>query len=236
MAEIEGLVRMLREGADARLATSVAQRLGDLAWRDDSNWVLIAEAGGITPLVELLRDGSAPPGESKAEYDAAMRDLNAVLQDLGERPHVPLPYAGPASPAEAKHFSKWRAARVLGNLARDNANKVLIAEAGGIPLLLELARNARDGDWVAKGQAVWALGNLARNNDANTLAIAVAVGLEALVELARRSRVTVDNWSVVPNASVPAKRKAALVVATLLSDCIPDSVPRDVKAVIGSYL
>ena len=168
--------------------------LGDLAWGDDANWVLIAEAGGITSLVELLRDGSAPPA-----------------------------------------VAKWRAARVLGNLARDNANKVLIAEAGGIPLLLELARNGGP-DWVAKGQAAWALGNLARNNDANALAIALAVGLEALAELARCGSVTVDGRSVVSFASVPAKRKAARVVAALLDDCVPDSVPHDIEALIVSYL
>jgi vacuolar protein 8 len=190
--EIEGLVRTLREG-DASAKTAAAQRLGDLAWGDDANWVLIAEAGGITPLVELLRDC------------------------LPSRKRWP--------------------ARVLGNLARDNANKVLIAEAGGIPLLLELVRNARDGDWwVAKGQAAWALGNLARNNDANALAIALAVGLEAFAELARCGSVTIDGRSVVSFASAPAKRKAARVVAALLDDCVPESVPRDIRAVIGSYL
>ena len=38
------------------------------------------------------------------------------------------------------------------------------------------------------------------------------------------------------NAALPAKRKAALVVAALLGDCVPDSVPREIKALIGSYL
>ena len=38
------------------------------------------------------------------------------------------------------------------------------------------------------------------------------------------------------NAALPAKRKAALVVAALLGDCVPDSVPREIKTVIGSYL
>ena len=77
---------------------------------------------------------------------------------------------------------------------------------------------------------------LARNNDANAVAIAVAVGLEALVELARRGRVTVHRLSVAHNAGVPAKRKAALVVAALLRACVPDSVPREIKDVIVSYL
>ena len=45
---------------------------------------------------------------------------------------------------------------------------------------------------------------------------------------------TVGNRSIVPNAGVPAKRKAALVVAAL--DSLPDSVPRDIKDVIAPYL
>ena len=48
----------------------------------------------------------------------------------------------------------------------------------------------------------------------------------------------VDNVTVVHDAGVPAKRKAALVVATLLRDYVPGfkSAPRDIKAAIGSYL
>ena len=92
-----------------------------------------------------------------------------------------------------------------------------------------------------KTGAAWALGNLARNNDANAIAIAAAVGLEGLVQLARRGRVTVDNghgreFDVVYDAGVPAKRKAALVVAALLRACVLDSVPREIKALIGPYL
>ena len=50
MAEIEGLVRALREGDDAA-KTAAANALGTLAYDDDANIVLIAEAGGIAPLV-----------------------------------------------------------------------------------------------------------------------------------------------------------------------------------------
>ena len=191
MAEIEGLVRRLREGNDTA-KTEAAQMLGEIAY-DDMHQDLIAEAGGIPPLVELLRDGSIA--------------------------------------------AKTAAARALGNLvhAIDN-NKVLIVEAGGIPPLVELLRN-----WYAKEQAAWALQNLARNNDGSAIAIAVAVGFEALIQLARGGRVTVKDHSGVLlivwyPAGVPVKRKAALVVAALLGDCVPDSTPRDIKAAIWSYL
>ena len=93
----------------------------------------------------------------------------------------------------------------------------------------------------AKTQAAQTLFNLADNNGANTVAIAAAVGLEALVQLARSGSVTVDNQSVVL-ASIAAKRKAALVVAALLRACVPEEVRgradvQDViRGVIGAYL
>ena len=66
----------------------------------------------------------------------------------------------------------------------------------------------------------------------------MAVSLEAVVELARRGSVTVNNASVVSNAALPAKRKAALVVAALLRDGVPEfkSAPGDIKAAIASFL
>ena len=136
---------------------------------------------------------------------------------------------------------KEAAARALCNLAYLNdANLVLIAEAGGIPPLVQLVR---DGSAEAKSMAKRALRNIAHNNDANKVAIALAVGsLEALVELARRGRVTVNERRIVGNAGVPAKRKAALVVAALLRACVPVEVRsradvRDViRGVVGPYL
>ena len=190
MAEIEGLVRALREGDDAA-KLAAARSLHPLVQRNASDRVLFAEAGGIPPIVELLRDGSAD--------------------------------------------AKQQAARAIGHLAFGNAaaNKVAIAEHGGIPPLVELLR---DGSADAKQHAANALWYLASTNDANAVEIAAAVGLEALVQLARRGRVTVENQWVVRDAALPAKRKAALVVAKLVSACVPDSVPRDIKAVIVSYL
>ena len=126
--------------------------------------------------------------------------------------------------------AKTAAAQALCDLAWDEAaNRVLIAEAGGITLLVDLLRRG----WVMAGMA---LQDLACDNDANAVAIAMTVGFDALVELARRGSVTVNNASVVSNAALPAKRKAARVVAALLDDCVPDSVPYDIEALIVSYL
>jgi vacuolar protein 8 len=238
MAEIEGLVRALREGDDAAKLAAV-RALGDLAWDDGANKIAIAEAGGITPLVDLLRDGSA---EAKEHAAGALGTLtisnNANQAAIAEAGAIPLlvELLRDGS-ADAK---RW-AARALRNLAwNNNANKVAVAEAGGILPLVQLVR---DGSAVGKTMAAAALRNLARNNDANAVAIAAAVGsLEALVELARSGRVTVNERRIVRNAGIAAKRKAALVVAALLRACVPVEVRsradvRDViRGVVGPYL
>mgnify|MGYP001980322587 CR=1 FL=1 len=187
MAEIEGLVRALREGDNAAkiaAAQELCTHAQYLVYYPHAR-VLIAEAGGIAPLVDLLRDKSAT----------------------------------------AKHF----AVRTLDFLVRHTAKGLLIAEAGGIPPLVDLQRHG----WVTAGEVLL---DIAHNNDVNAVAIAMTVGFDALVELARRGSVTVNNASVVSNAALPAKRKAALVVAALLDDSVPDSVPRDIRDVIVSYL
>ena len=100
----------------------------------------------------------------------------------------------------------------------------------------------RDESAAAKTEAAMALRNLARNNDANVVAIAAAVGLEALVELARRGRVTVAGRWYVSDVGIAVKRKAALVVAALLRACVPDElrsrvdVQDVIRGVIGPYL
>ncbi|KAH8092119.1 hypothetical protein JL720_5703 [Aureococcus anophagefferens] len=176
--------RRAGQGQERRAARRrwAARALGYLAWSNAANKFLIAEAGGIAPLVELLRDGSA----------------------------------------QAKEHATW----VLNDLALDD-NKALIAEAGGIPPLVELLR---DGCAVA----MHALRRLTLNNDATRSRSRRPSAGGRQARAWQRDR---PPRSVVRNAGVPAKRKAALVVAALLRDCVRNSnQPRDIKAVIGSYL
>ena len=223
-------VHALREGDDAA-KMAAARALSTSAKNKAANRVPIAEAGAIPLLVELLRDGSA---EAKLTVARALHFLayaagNRVLiaEAHGIPPLVALLRDGNAD-------AKLEAAAALRYLAYNAANKVLIAEAGGIPLLVDLMRDRSTTD--ANQWAACALRHLARNNDANQVAIAAALSLEALVELVRRDRVIFEGNTLFSNAGGPAKRKASLVVAALLGGCVPDSVPRVLRAVIGSYL
>jgi vacuolar protein 8 len=67
-------------------------------------------------------------------------------------------------------------------LARKAANRVKIAEAGGIELLVALLR---DGTQEGKEYAAMALGSVAYGNDANRVKIAEAGGIELLIVLLR---------------------------------------------------
>ncbi|KAK7232264.1 hypothetical protein SO694_00030320 [Aureococcus anophagefferens] len=236
MADIDGLVSVLSEGDDVAKAAA-ARALFNLMLRgrlsgSTPTKAAIAEAGGIPLLVDLVRDGSAD-----AKWHAA-RVLGAIA--LGnDTNRILVAEAGAIPPLvellrDGSAVAKAEAAWALCNLACGNdANQVLIAAAGAIVPLFELLRDALP---AVKMQAGSTLRSLARNNDANAVAIAVAVGFEALVQLARSGNVTHDNVTVVHDAGVPAKRKAALVVATLLRDSVPDSAPDEMKALIAPYL
>ena len=230
MEAIATHVRALREGDDAS-KTAAAAALTNLAFMNAANKVAIAQAGGIEPLVQLLHDGSA---EAKAK---AAKALGTISWNADNRVLIAEASGIPALVEllrnQSEYYKIGGPALALHNLACNNAaNKVAIAEAGGIPLLVELVR---EGGYITT--ASLALGHLAHNNDANAVAVAVALGFDALVQLARRGRVNFKGCKLVSNAALPAKRKAALVVAQLIEAAAPRTrVSRYIKAAIGSYL
>ena len=229
--QIEGLVWSLRHGVSRTSAAAVLRGLAVYSYAK----VAIAEAGGIPPLVELLRDGCAEAKWSAAlalSVLASANDANRVL--IVEADGIPRLLE---LLRDGSVEGKRSAARVLCHLTSNDAARVAIAEAGGIPLLVDLLRSGN-----TPLSAAAALRYLAHNNDANAVAIALAVGLEALVELARGGEVIVDDRPVVCHAGLPAKRKAALVVAALIRDCVPVKVRNQtwvrylIRSVIGPYL
>ena len=240
------LVELLRDG-DVWAKAQAARALVSLAL-NNGNKVLIAEAGAVPPLVQLLRDGSEE-GKEQARILLGRiaytdHDNRVLIAEAGGIPPIVELLHVRAQPRSADLDDvdiAWHwAAPVLGRLAYGNPNtQALITEAGGIPPLVQLLRDGSADSEDVKRTATWALRSLAHNNDTNAVAIALTVGFHTVVELARRGRVTVGAL-VLANASVPAKRKAALVVAALLGDCVPDSararVPYDVNAAIVSFL
>ena len=185
----------------------------------------------IAQHVRALREG-----DDAAKTAAAMK-LGSIA--IINPAHVLIAEAGGIPPLvellrDGSMEAKLEAAWALGSLAFNNAaNQVQIAEAGGIPLLVELVHNGGDVKWSVMN----VLCSLTLNNDANAVAIAVTIGLEAIVELARSGHVKIHDVSLVLNAGIPAKRKAALVVAALLEAAAPRTrVSRYIKAAIGSYL
>ena len=136
--EVAEHVRVLREGDDASKAAA-AEALHVLA-RNNANSVLIAAAGAIPPLVELLRDGSADAKRWAARalgciayYDDANKVLIAEAGAIP--PLVELLRDGSAD-------AKWWAAWALFSLARNNdANAVAVAVAIGFDAVVELARD-----------------------------------------------------------------------------------------------
>ena len=160
-----------------RRAESMRRRgaLGALAWNHD-NLYPIAEAGGIPPLLALVRDGSA--GQKAAATDAlgniaAIGYRGGYLSAIGIPMLVALVRSGNAE-------GKYNAADALRYFAI--GNPIPIAEAGGIPPLVALVRYGKAGQNEA---AAYALANLAddRRRGDSRIAIAKAGGIPPLVAL-----------------------------------------------------
>jgi hypothetical protein len=171
--------------------------------------VAIAAAGGVAPLVRLLRRSSAAAKEDAAGALSllAIEDANQVaIAEAGAiAPLVELVHRGSEDANEA-------AAAALGNLARNAANQVAIAAAGAIEPLVELVR---DGSSRAKEYAAAALADLALN-DANAAAIAAAGGVAPLEQLARDGNENAHVWATSALAilrAVPAVAAAAKAAA-----------------------
>ena len=195
-----------------------------------ANKVAIRQAGGIPLLVAQL------------EHGASLSRFNAlgVLRELAwddeaeskvailESGAVPLLVAMVESGLPGE---KEQAAAALAYLARDSeACCLAIRDAGGIPPLVALVKRGDDGRFHAC-QAFYCL---CANNAADMVAVALEFGVDAIFELARRGRMTVGPTRL---GAPGSKRKAALVVAALLRDCVPGFklAPRDIKMAIGSF-
>ena len=133
MAEIEGLVRALREGDDAA-KIAAAQELCTHAEVYPNRRVMIVEACAIAPLVDLLRDKSA------TAKHFAVRTLDFLVRHTDNQ--VLIAEAGGIPPLVDLQRHGWvTAGEVLLDIAHNNdVNAVAIAMTVGFDALVELAR------------------------------------------------------------------------------------------------
>ncbi|KAH8079208.1 hypothetical protein JL720_9472 [Aureococcus anophagefferens] len=252
------LIDLLRDESVSKLVKTHAMFvLANLARARVANRLLIVEARAA--LIDLLRDGGADATLAARALDSCVMEDGAI-KELFVEAHQALVKA-----QDAASFVATAAAATMRTLAfRNDACAALLAEAGAIPPLVDILRGGVTSESRAKCEAARSLGNLAcrddnrvriaaaggipnlaLNNVANAVAIGMAVGPGALVELARRGRVTVGRalvdgrcalveLSVVRDAGDHAKREAALCVAAL--DGVLGRVPDVVRAIIESYV
>ena len=235
---IPPLVMLLRSDEDSveRVATAVLQHLtcASKEVRDS-----IAAAGAVPALIEIVNSGSE---RSKEHAAHALANLawNHYGSTVSIVPFVQLLRDGSDDAKEA-------AALGLRNLCGGSTesaqhqlqsdNRVAIAAAGAIPLLVAVETGSHAG---AKEQAAAALHNLGIGNADNQVAIAKARGAEALVRIARRGRIEL-RWkgrvvSYLPSAGAServarllAKRRDA-IIRKILEAALPAEIATYVVA------
>ena len=152
--------------------------LANLA-RDKSNQTLIREAGGIDPLIKLLRIGNEVQQTNAActlgDLALDMTNQTAIHECGGIAPLVALVRSD-------INDLKTEAARALGLLAQHKTNKVAIGKAGAIPPLIAMLGRSSTG--AQKTCSVVALGNLA-TEASNAVAIRKLGGVAPLVAMLR---------------------------------------------------
>jgi hypothetical protein len=174
------------------------QRVADAA-SGDALMQLVVDAGAFAPLVALLKPGSGVSDATKRKVMGVLHGLAAEndagmsrIMSAGIAPVVTLlqPDAGESD------ATKQQAAGLLMNLARydlrcapgrceltGRTNSRIVADNGAIPPLVALLQPDSCASDATKGNAVGALGNLAKDDDALKQSIADAGAIPPLVAL-----------------------------------------------------
>ena len=135
------LVKHVANGVTAAIQTLAAVGIGNLTSNEmtqpggRNNKILVSEAGGIEPLVDLARCGTTEQREASvgALWNLAFNDANkkAIAAAGGIPPLVDLVRAGNAR-------QKEQAAGALANLTVDPDNRSRVVGAGGIAALVPM--------------------------------------------------------------------------------------------------
>ena len=178
------LVENLRESsAILNTREKAARALSRFAKANPTNQDTLAKAGAVELTVSLLEPLKwSPPVASK--QPSKMADVPATEEEEGEEQDEDDDTRRTSSDAERRptgvhHLTQGELSSALWGLAKDNKNnQMMIADAGGIPLLIALLGDHPETHREAAG-ALWSLSA----DPKNQMLIAEAKGIPELVEL-----------------------------------------------------
>jgi hypothetical protein len=144
--------------------------------------MVIAEAGGVQPLIETLSDPRTHIQEQAAAALAKLAFENELTRDTITKSGGVAPLVGllAADSAGERERVRTNAADAIANLALEPAARDEVVGGGGMPLLVALLQGEGR---TAKQFAAMALARLARDHKATQAAIAAAGAITALVAL-----------------------------------------------------
>ena len=205
--------------------------------RDDRRGAAVRGRDAL--IVEYVRHLKSGDDEAKRGAAAALMRLAdydnygiaaAVIKAGGVAPLVAL--------LEDDDAEKWHLIYTLRFIATERAGAAAVVAAGGIPRLVKLSQTLCTYG-SAYAHTMWTLQHLADGDDAHWVAIAAAVGVDALAELARDGRVRVGHLrrDALWNAGAAIRGRAARALRSLFRACLGRAARAEVeRAVVGFLL
>ena len=205
--------------------------------RDDRRGAAVRGRDAL--IVDYVRHLKSGDDEAKRGAAAALMRLAdydnygiaaAVIRAGGVAPLVAL--------LEDDDAEKWHLIYTLRFIATERAGAAAVVAAGGIPRLVKLSQTLCTYG-SAYAHTMWTLQNLADGDDAHWVAIAAAVSVEALAELARDGRVRVGHLrrDALWNAGAAIRGRAARALRSLFRACLGRAARAEVeRAVVGFLL
>lgn len=205
--------------------------------RDDRRGAAVRGRDAL--IVDYVRHLKSGDDEAKRGAAAALMrlaDYNnygiaaAVIRAGGVAPLVAL--------LEDDDAEKWHLIYTLRFIATERAGAAAVVAAGGIPRLVKLSQTLCTYG-SAYAHTMWTLQHLADGDDAHWVAIAAAVGVEAIAELARDGRVRVGHLrrDALWNAGAAIRGRAARALRSLFRACLGRAARAEVeRAVVGFLL
>ena len=179
------LVENLRESsAILNTREKAARALSRFAKANTTNQDALAKAGAVKLIVSLLEPIKWSPPVVASKQPSKMADVSATEEEEGEEQDDDDDIRRASSDAERRpsgvhHLTQGELSSALWGLAKDNRNnQVMIADAGGIPLLIAMLGDHPETHREAAG-ALWSLSA----DPKNQMLIAEAKGIPELVEL-----------------------------------------------------